>query len=506
VAELLVRRGRLSGSPAALSPTIAAAVRADVARAELQHTRPRFRLRGTRLSLSDWHLPKGLQRAEQDLLSGADRYAAELRRALIQKLSELPTAGFAELLATWLNAEGVTALRAVRRPGSSGSELHFAGTRKTGSEEVRLAIVVQRGSRDIDREAIIDVRGALHHYGQAQVAWVVTLGRITSGAREEAAAQAAACALFDGQALAAAMERLGVAVRRNVIPHYEIDYDLLEALGDTPEQRERREREQDRERREHNDRTRAAQQPRGRGGRSSGTPREEREGRGGRDGRTPDAEQEERSAARPVKLRDADWDDEAAPHSAPESDEVEGGSESLAPRGYGLRNAADDRRDEGEAVRLRDELESDSEEHTEDEDFSTSEEADDEYAASDVEDADTETDDADDSDDDSGSDESDDVDSDDDSDVDYRPGLEDTDDTDDSDADDTDSDDSDTDTDADDAESDDADDAESDDAESDDADSDDDADEADSEKVDDTAEASDDEAKQDSTAGRARRR
>jgi len=305
VAELLVRRGRLSGAPAALAPTIAAAVRADIARGELQRGRPRFRLRGGRLALSEWQLPKGLSRAEQDMLSSAERYASEVRRALIQKLSELPTAGFAELLATWLNAEGVTALRAVRRPGSSGSELHFAGTRKTGSEELRLAIVVQRNGRDIDREAVIDVRGALHHYGQAQAAWVVTLGRITSGAREEAAAQASACALFDGNALAAAMERLGIAMRRHVIAHHEIDYELLEALGDSPEQRERREREQERERQKHNERTQ-----RTRGERSQGeslpppatSPHAED---------ADDAEDDGEELVTPKALRDADWDEES---------------------------------------------------------------------------------------------------------------------------------------------------------------------------------------------------
>ena len=300
VAELLVRRGRLSGSPAALSPTIAAAIRADVSRAETTRARPRFRVRGGKVSLSEWQLPKALVRAEQDLLSVADRYAAELRRALIQKLSELPTAGFAELLATWLNAEGVTALRAVRRPGSSGSELHFAGTRKIGSEEVRLAIVVQRSGRDIDREAVIDVRGALHHYGQATSAWIVTIGRITSGAREEAAAQAAACALFDGNALAAAMERLGVAMRRHVIPHHEIDYELLESLGDVPEQRERREREQERERRQQSERFQERERHEPKDVRARELPKS-----------TESDELE--SDAEPIvqrKMRDADWDED----------------------------------------------------------------------------------------------------------------------------------------------------------------------------------------------------
>jgi hypothetical protein len=315
IAELLVRRGRLSGSPAALAPTIAAAVRADISRAELTQSRPRFRARSGRVSLSEWLLPKTLVRAEQDLLASAERHQSELRRALIQKLSELPTAGFAELLATWLNAEGVTALRAVRRPGSSGSELHFAGTRKIGSEEVRLAIVVQRGGRDIDREAVTDVRGALHHYGQATSGWLVTTGRIMSGAREEAAAQAAPCALFDGLALATAMERLGIAVRRYVIAHQELDYDLLEALGDSAEQRERRERELDRERRQYSERQaggrsneqRVARQP------SHDAPKAEARDLGDALGDAEDADDaaEQARTLVPVKGRAEDWEESA---------------------------------------------------------------------------------------------------------------------------------------------------------------------------------------------------
>jgi HB1, ASXL, restriction endonuclease HTH domain/Restriction endonuclease len=304
IADLLVRRGRLSGNANALAPTIAAAVRADVARAERSQQRPRFRVRGSRVLLSEWLLPRQLVRSEQDFINASERYGNELRRALIQRLTELPTAGFAELVATWLNAEGITALRAVRRPGSAGNELHFAGTRKTGTEELRLAIVVLRGGRDIDREGVVDVRGALHHYGQATAAWIVTTGRTTSGAREEASAiGAAACALFDGMALAAAMERLGIAVRRHVIAHHEIDYDLLETLGDTPEQRERREREAERERQ--SARERFSQPPQDRPGR--GQPD------GGR-GQPLSPESEAPAAiARAVIPSSPDWDDEDAP-------------------------------------------------------------------------------------------------------------------------------------------------------------------------------------------------
>src|SRR5262249_14635087 len=58
VADLLVRRGRLSGSPEMLAPTVAAALRADAARAEQAHGRPRFRISAGRVSLSEWLLPR----------------------------------------------------------------------------------------------------------------------------------------------------------------------------------------------------------------------------------------------------------------------------------------------------------------------------------------------------------------------------------------------------------------------------------------------------------------
>lgn len=74
--------------------------------------------------------------------------AHELRKSFLRKLGDLPAGGFAELIATWLNSQGVGSLRGVRRPTSSGTEMHFAGVRRPGGpEEVRIGIVVLRGSR-----------------------------------------------------------------------------------------------------------------------------------------------------------------------------------------------------------------------------------------------------------------------------------------------------------------------------------------------------------------------
>ena len=248
-AELLVSKGRLLGNAAGLAPTVAAAVRADISRAKLSGSRPRFRFKGNLIGLTEWQASRDAIRAEEAVAMAAERQREQTRRSLIHKLGELSTAGFAEVVATWLNAEGLVALRAVRHPGADGGQLHFAGTLKRGVEESRLAIVVLRDGRNIDRESVIAVRGALHHYGQATGAWIVTTGRIAGGALEETRAEGAApCALFDGYALSEAMERLGVGCKRYQVVVTGLDHELFEALLDRSEPRSRDEGDRDRDR------------------------------------------------------------------------------------------------------------------------------------------------------------------------------------------------------------------------------------------------------------------
>lgn len=303
VADMLVARGRLSGQGAALAPTIAAALRADVAASERTGMRARFLLRQGRVYLTDWLLPNEMVRAEESASRNAERQRGEARRAFLARVNDLPTAGFAELLATWMNGEGVTSLRAVRRPGSSSGEFHFAGVRKRGPEEERLAIVVLRGGRDIDREMIIAVRGSLHHYGNATSAWIVSTGRISSGAREEIAAiTPSQVTLFDGQELATAMERLGIGLRQRVVAVSEVDFDLIEALGGNlrlPEAREERApREGGRERR------------RGRG-----------RDRGSRSGEDTREEENAEAVAEPMETEEAAQTEDSSPPEAAASTE-----------------------------------------------------------------------------------------------------------------------------------------------------------------------------------------
>lgn len=257
LAELLIRRGRLSGSPAALVPTLTAAIRGDMSRRTQSQRRQRLRMSQGRVAAVDWYLSAETIRSEKQLYQLADDHRAVVRRAFLARLNTLPSAGLMELLAAWLNAEGVVSLRAVRRPGIRSGEFHLAGVLRRygasvgGGEETPLAIVVGREAA-LGRENVIDVRGSLHHYGQASMAWIVTTGQVRSGAREEAAvAGVAPCALFDGMDLAAALEKAGIGLLRHSVPVISIDLDLLDGLGgsleDVPRLREERSGSRDRQ-------------------------------------------------------------------------------------------------------------------------------------------------------------------------------------------------------------------------------------------------------------------
>jgi len=257
LARLLVQRGRLTGDAAALAPTVAAAVRADVARGETgRMARPRFRHVPTPsgapgVGLTGWYHSRDMVHRERDAMRALDRYVEQVRRSFLRKLGDLPAGGFAELIATWLNHEGVGALRGVRRPGSSGTEMHFAGVRRRGPEEVRIGILVLRGARDdggppVGRERVTEMRGSAHHYGNATELWIVTTAAVQSGAREEAQVQATVpVALFDGLTLAQCMEQARIGMTPVAVMVPSLDLDLFDALRGTVELPSRdREREQ----------------------------------------------------------------------------------------------------------------------------------------------------------------------------------------------------------------------------------------------------------------------
>ena len=229
LAEALIETGRLAGTPALLAPTLAAAIRGDNAKRRASGGRPRFREGDGLVSLMEWSLPSDAVNAERDAVRAADRQRQSVRRAFIKRLIDLPDGALLELLATWLNAVGVQSLRAVR---ADAGDFSLAGTLRRGPEATPLAITIYRGKQPISNDAVVALRGGLHHFDHARMGWVVTLGQVRNGTVSEAHAEGAApCALFDGDALAASMEEVGVGIQRASLPLAVLDVELLDSLG-----------------------------------------------------------------------------------------------------------------------------------------------------------------------------------------------------------------------------------------------------------------------------------
>ncbi len=232
VADALMRRGRLQGDPAMAITQAAASMRADNLRRASSAQRPRFRFAGGgRVALTEWSLGGELPRLEQEVVAAVERYREASRRAMLRKLQELPGHALIELLLLALERTGMSNLKSVRRAGSPGGEAHFSALHKSGGDAVPVAIVVRKDGREIGRERITDLRGALHHYGPASAGWLLTTGQCLSGAREEAAAPGAPpVALYDGIAICKLLEDLDVGVIKTRFAVAIPDLELLETL------------------------------------------------------------------------------------------------------------------------------------------------------------------------------------------------------------------------------------------------------------------------------------
>lgn len=232
VADALLRRGRLQGDPAVATTQASASMRADNLRRLANAQRPRFRFASqARVALTEWSLGGELPRLEQEVVAAIDRYREASRRAMLRKLQELPGHAVIELLLLVLERSGMHGIKAVRRAGSPGGEAHFSALHKSGGDAVPVAIVLRKDGREIGRERVTDLRGALHHYGPASAGWLMTTGQCLSGAREEAAvAGAPPVALYDGLAICKLLEELDVGVVKTRFSVAIPDLELLETL------------------------------------------------------------------------------------------------------------------------------------------------------------------------------------------------------------------------------------------------------------------------------------
>jgi hypothetical protein len=232
IGEALTRRGRVQGESLLVMAQVSASMRADNLRRSTGGQRQRFRFAtGGRVALTDWTLGGELPRLEQDVVAAVERYRDASRRAMLRRMQELPGHALIELALLALERVGMTNIKGVRRAGSPGGEAHFSALHKAGGDAIPTAIVVRKDGREIGRERVTDLRGALHHYGPASAGWLMTTGQILSGAREEAAAAGAPpVALYDGIALCKLCEEFDVGIVKTRFTVAIPDLELLEAL------------------------------------------------------------------------------------------------------------------------------------------------------------------------------------------------------------------------------------------------------------------------------------
>src|SRR5438105_117997 len=213
--------------------------------------KPAFIVDGERVTLVEFPPPSALPEEARPSQTGLGRpmTAAQLvaegrravMRALRRRVADLETAGFEQLCAHLLEKMGMRDVRVAKR--SKEGPLYLARQRR-GVSDLRVAVKLTRGSREIGRADVQELRKDLAHYS-AQMGLVLAPGEAGRDARAEAsAAGPPPGALYGGRALPEEMIacRVGVTVQSVEVP--DLDEAFFAGLSRQREERVgRRERE-----------------------------------------------------------------------------------------------------------------------------------------------------------------------------------------------------------------------------------------------------------------------
>ena len=163
-----------------------------------------------------WCVAMGINTFPQSAQLGAEVRRA-VTRALRRRIAELDTSAFENLCAALLDKMGMRDVRVAKR--SKEGPLYLARQRR-GVSDLRVAVKLVRGGREIGRADVQELRKDLAHYS-AQMGLVLAPGEAGRDARSEAsAAGQAPVALYAGEALPEEMIacRVGVTVQTVEVP------------------------------------------------------------------------------------------------------------------------------------------------------------------------------------------------------------------------------------------------------------------------------------------------
>jgi hypothetical protein len=236
IAELcgaLFKKGLLSDALVRDAPSLVQALLEDNRRRTEAGRKPAFIVDGDRVTLVEFPPPSAVleeARAPHGVgrPTSAAQLAAESRRAVVRalrrRLADLETAGFERLCAQLLEKMGMRDVRVAKR--SKEGPLYLSRQRR-GVSDLRTAVKLVRGSREISRTDVQELRRDLAHYS-AQMGLVLAPGEAGRVARAEAAAAGLApVALYAGECLAEEFCALRVGVKVQVVELADVDEALF---------------------------------------------------------------------------------------------------------------------------------------------------------------------------------------------------------------------------------------------------------------------------------------
>lgn len=190
---------------------------ADGVSREAQGQRPRFIKHKSGWALTDRDLPSDVVDAEKQILDGRSKLLRGVEKQITRKVRGCSLETLLGLVVVYLQRNGFESMKAV--PRGRKDEIHLSVQDRRFAGKFRVAVVLRKDSTGdvIGPDAVVDLRGALHHYGAAG-GLIITSGRVDEEARREAdMPNLAPIALFDADQLAAELARHGIGAQSRAL-------------------------------------------------------------------------------------------------------------------------------------------------------------------------------------------------------------------------------------------------------------------------------------------------
>jgi hypothetical protein len=250
LADALLKKNLLSEALVRDHASLVQALLEDNRRRTEAGRKPVFIVDGERVTLVEFPAPSAMPEEARTSHTGLGRpmsaaqLVAEGRRAVVRALrrrvADLETSGFEQLCAQLLEKMGMRDVRVAKR--SKEGPLYLARQRR-GVSDLRVAVKLTRGAREIGRADVQELRKDLAHYS-AQMGLVLAAGEAGRDARAEAsAAGQPPVALYAGDALAEELVSLRVGVSVQVVEIADVDEAFFASVAKgSSSHRDRRER------------------------------------------------------------------------------------------------------------------------------------------------------------------------------------------------------------------------------------------------------------------------